>query len=55
VAILDEDTPKGADIQIQAYLVDDSGDVCEVLVAGTEVTVREPVRVKDSKRRGRHD
>jgi hypothetical protein len=55
VATLDEDTPKGADIQIQAYLVDDSGDVCEVLVAGTEVTVREPVRVKDSKRRGRHD
>lgn len=55
VATLDEDIPEGADIQIQAYLVDDSGDVCEVRVAETEVTVREPVRVKDSKQGGRHN
>ena len=49
VATLTADTPKGADIEIEAYLVDDEGNVCEVLVAETEVLVRDPSRLENVK------
>jgi hypothetical protein len=49
VATLAADTPKGADIEIEAYLVDDEGNVCEVLVAETEVLVRDPSRLENVK------
>lgn len=46
VATLARDIPKGADIEIEAYLVDGEGNVCEVLVAETEIFVRDPSGLK---------
>lgn len=47
-SIVDEDTPKG-DLKIKAYLVDDAGNVCKVLVAETKVLIRDPTGLKDVK------
>lgn len=45
VSTLATNAPTG--IEIEAYLVDEVGDVCEVLVAVAEVIVREPSGMKD--------
>lgn len=43
IATLASDTPKGADVEIEAYLFDE-GNVCNVLVAETSLLVRDPVK-----------
>lgn len=49
VATLARDTPKGVSINIEGYLVDKDGNVCEVLVAETEVLMRGPTGLKNVK------
>lgn len=43
VATLASDIPKGADLEIEAYLFDE-GNVCNVLVAETSLLVRDPIK-----------